>query len=88
MKLKKTLLTVLMAVGGVTAMAQQTTTETVFNPHWYIRAQVGGQYTLGEIKFGDLLSPNAQVAAGYNFNSIWCARLSANAWQSKGGSKI
>ena len=88
MKLKKTLLTVLMAVGGVTAMAQQTTTETVFNPHWYIRAQVGGQYTLGEIKFGDLLSPNAQVAAGYNFNSIWGARLSVNAWQSKGGSKI
>ena len=69
-------------------MAQQTTTETVFNPHWYIRAQVGGQYTLGEIKFGDLLSPNAQVAAGYNFNSIWGARLSVNAWQSKGGSKI
>lgn len=88
MKLKKTLLTVLMAVGGVTAMAQQTTTETVFNPHWYIRAQVGGQYTLGEIKFGDLVSPNAQVAAGYNFNSIWGARLSVNAWQSKGGSKI
>lgn len=69
-------------------MAQQTTTETVFNPHWYIRAQVGGQYTLGEIKFGDLVSPNAQVAAGYNFNSIWGARLSVNAWQSKGGSKI
>lgn len=88
MKLKKTLLTVLMAVGGVSAMAQQTTTETVFNPHWYIRAQVGGQYTLGEIKFGDLLSPNVQVAAGYNFNSIWGARLSVNAWQSKGGSKI
>lgn len=88
MKLKKTLLTVLMAMGGTAAMAQQTTTETVFNPHWYIRAQVGGQYTLGEIKFGDLLSPNAQVAAGYNFNSIWGARLSVNAWQSKGGSKI
>lgn len=88
MKLKKTLLTVLMAIGGTAAMAQQTTTETVFNPHWYIRAQVGGQYTLGEIKFGDLLSPNAQVAAGYNFNSIWGARLSVNAWQSKGGSKI
>lgn len=69
-------------------MAQQTTTETVFNPHWYVRAQVGGQYTLGEIKFGDLVSPNAQVAAGYNFNSIWGARLSVNAWQSKGGSKI
>lgn len=88
MKLKKTLLTVLMAIGGTAAMAQQTTTETVFNPHWYVRAQVGGQYTLGEIKFGDLLSPNVQVAGGYNFNSIWGARLSVNTWQSRGGSKI
>ncbi|MBQ2044844.1 MAG: OmpA family protein [Bacteroidaceae bacterium] len=75
-------------MGCSAAMAQQTTTETVFNPHWYVRGQIGGQYTLGEVKFGDLVSPNAQIAAGYNFTSLWGARIAVNAWQSKGGSKI
>ena len=88
MNIKKTLLTVLVAMGCSAAMAQQTTTETVFNPHWYVRGQIGGQYTLGEVKFGDLVSPNAQIAAGYNFTSLWGARIAVNAWQSKGGSKI
>ena len=88
MSFKKTLLTVLVAMGCSAAMAQQTTTETVFNPHWYVRGQIGGQYTLGEVKFGDLVSPNAQIAAGYNFTSLWGARIAVNAWQSKGGSKI
>ena len=88
MNFKKTLLTVLVAMGCSAAMAQQTTTETVFNSHWYVRGQIGGQYTLGEVKFGDLVSPNAQIAAGYNFTSLWGARIAVNAWQSKGGSKI
>ena len=88
MNFKKTLLTVLVAMGCSAAMAQQTTTETVFNPHWYVRGQIGGQYTLGEVKFGDLVSPNVQIAAGYNFTSLWGARIAVNAWQSKGGSKI
>lgn len=88
MNFKKTLLTVLVAMGCSAAMAQQTTTETVFNPHWYVRGQIGGQYTLGKVKFGDLVSPNAQIAAGYNFTSLWGARIAVNAWQSKGGSKI
>lgn len=88
MNFKKTLFTVLLALGCTGAMAQQTTTETVFNPHWYVRGQVGGQYTLGEVSFGDLLSPNAQVAVGYNFTKLWGARLNINAWQSKGGSEL
>ena len=86
MKFKKLLFAVLLAMGFTSAMAQpQTTTETVFNPHWYVRAQAGGQYTLGEVDFGDLISPNAQIAAGYNFTSVWGLRLGVNAWQSKGG---
>lgn len=89
MKFKKLLFAVLLAMGFTSAMAQpQTTTETVFNPHWYVRAQAGGQYTLGEVDFGDLLSPNAQIAAGYNFTSVWGMRLGVNAWQSKGGSNV
>ena len=89
MKFKKLLFAVLLAMGFTSAMAQpQTTTETVFNPHWYVRAQAGGQYTLGEVDFGDLISPNAQIAAGYNFTSVWGLRLGVNAWQSKGGSTV
>jgi outer membrane protein OmpA-like peptidoglycan-associated protein len=43
---------------------------------------------LGERDFGDLISPNAQVTVGYNFNPLVGARLSVNAWQSKAGSTI
>ena len=76
-------------MGCVTASAQEADkTVNVFNPHWYVQAQVGGQYTLGEIEFSDLISPNAQVGLGYNFNKVVGARLSFNAWQSKGGQKV
>ena len=65
MKFNKTLiLTGLLALGGLTASAQeqQEKTENVFNPHWYIEVQpLGMQYTLGEVSFGDLLSYNLQV---------------------------
>jgi len=58
-----------------------------FNPHWFIQGQIGGQYTLGELKFADLLSPNAQIAVGYEFNPWLAARLSFDLWQSKAGYK-
>lgn len=87
MNIRKYLFTALLALGCSSAMAQ-TKTETVFNPHWYVRAQGGGQYTLGEVSFGDLLSPNAQIVGGYNFTSIWGARFGVNAWQSKGGTEL
>lgn len=89
MSIKKYLFTALVALGCTYAMAQTTTeTETVFNPHGYIRVQGGGQYTLGEVSFNDLLSPNAQLVGGYNFTSVWGARIGVNAWQSKGGSQL
>ena len=70
---------------GPKAQAPQEETEEVFNPHWYIQGQVGAQYTLGEIGFGDLTSFNAQLSGGYRFNPVVGARLSVNAFQSKGG---
>ena len=89
MKFNKTLiLTGLLALGGLTASAQeqQEKTEYVFNPHWYVEVQpLGMQYTLGELSFGDLLSYNLQVAGGYNFNPVVGARLSLNMFQSKAG---
>lgn len=68
----------------VAAQEQKTDSVDVFNPHWYLQGQVGGQYTLGEGSFGDLISPNVQLSAGYNFNPILGVRLGVNAWQSKG----
>lgn len=59
--------------------------EYEFNPHWFIQGQFGGQYSLGEINFTDLLSLNAQIGGGYEFNPWLAARLSFNFWQSKEG---
>ena len=86
MKIKNILMSGVMAMSCLTASAQDAPkTEYVFNPHWYVQGQIGAQYTLGEVKFGDLLSPNIQLGVGRQFTPIWGARFSINAWQSKGG---
>ena len=86
MKIKNILLSGVMAMGCLVANAQDAPkTEYVFNPHWYVQGQIGAQYTLGEVKFGDLLSPNIQLGVGRQFTPIWGARFSINSWQSKGG---
>ncbi|MDE5919756.1 MAG: OmpA family protein [Duncaniella sp.] len=85
MTIKKSLLTAAVALTGLAATAQGPAEEYeyVFNPHWYGQAQVGIQETLGEASFGDLLAPNAQLAAGYQFSPLFGARFSLNSWQSK-----
>ena len=76
----------LLAMGCLTASAQkEAKTEYVFTPHWYLQAQVGGQYTLGELSFKDLISPNAQLGVGYQFNKVIGVRFALNSWQSKAG---
>ena len=85
------IMSLLLFLGVLSASAQaeqKGTTEYVFQPHWYIMLQGGGQYTLGEGSFSDLFSPNAQVALGYNFSKVVGLRLSVNAWQSKGVIKL
>lgn len=89
MKLNKVLLSGVIALSCVSASAQEADkTVNVFTPHWYAQAQVGGQYTLGEIGFGKLLSPNVQVGIGYNFNKVVGTRFSLNTWQSKAGQNV
>ena len=89
MKLNKVILSGVVALSCVSASAQEADkTVNVFTPHWYAQAQIGGQYTLGEIGFGKLLSPNVQVGVGYNFNQVVGARLSLNTWQSKAGQNV
>jgi OOP family OmpA-OmpF porin len=71
---------------GLTASAQTTDKpEYVFNHHWFLNLEGGAQYTLGEAKFDDLISPNVQFGLGYQANPWFAVRLQANAWQSKGG---
>ena len=91
MKMKKTILSCLLALGFLTASAQdqQPKTEYVFNPHWYVQIQpVGLQHTLGEVDFGDLNSYNVQAAIGRQFSPVLGLRLAVNGWQSKAGSEI
>lgn len=84
--MKKTILSlILLSAGCLSASAQEANTKEVFNPHWYVQGQIGAQHTLGEVKFGKLISPNAQIGVGYNFNYVWGARLTVGAWQSKAG---
>ena len=84
MRLKNIILSSLALAASVSAAAQDAKTEYVFNPHWYVQGQVGGQYTLGEGSFGDLFSPNIQFSAGYNLTEVLGFRAGINAWQSKG----
>lgn len=88
MKLNKIILSAAVAMGCLTATAQEEITEYVFQPHWYLQGQIGGQETLGEGSFGKLAAPNAQIALGYKFNPYIGARLALNGWESRAVSKI
>ena len=48
---------------------------TLFKPYWYLDLQGGAQWTIGEAKFKDLLSPNVQLGIGYQFSKVVGARL-------------
>jgi outer membrane protein OmpA-like peptidoglycan-associated protein len=85
MKIKNVFLSCLMLCGALTASAQEAKTEYVHNPYWYIQLQGGALYTLGEIAFKDLISPNVQVTVGRQFTPVFGARLAVNAWQSRAG---
>ena len=88
MNIKKVLLSCLMLGGVLTASAQEAKTKYVHNPYWYIQLQGGAQYTLGEIDFSDLISPNVQVAVGRQFTPVFGMRLAVNAWQSRAGIEL
>ena len=93
MKMKKLILSALMLTATMAGYAQdnaaqdepQGTTEFVFEPHWFLQLQAGGQLTTGETKFGDLISPNVQIGIGRQFTPVIGARLAVKAWQGKMG---
>ena len=45
-----------------------------FVPHWYVKAQAGAAYDVGEAKFGQLVSPALQLALGYKFDELYGVR--------------
>jgi outer membrane protein OmpA-like peptidoglycan-associated protein len=49
-----------------------------FVPHWYIKAQGGAAYDVGEAKFSQLLSPALQISMGYKFSEIFGVRGSVS----------
>ena len=78
----------ILGAGSVSAQAVYTDNEGnkyEFQKHFFLNLEGGAQYTLGEAKFGDLISPNVQLGLGYQFSPVFAARLQANGWQSKGG---
>ena len=86
----KTFLAAALLMLSGSAMAQATYeaadgTKYEFQKHAFLNLEGGAQYTLGEAKFKDLLSPNVQLGLGYQFSPVFAARIQANAWQSKGG---
>ena len=86
----KSILAAALLMLSSTAMAQATYeaadgTKYEFQKHMFLNLEGGAQYTLGEAKFSDLISPNVQLGLGYQFSPVFGARLQANAWQSKGG---
>jgi len=90
MKVLKTLIAGLLLAVSAPALAQAEYTapdgtKYQFKKHMFLNVEGGAQYTLGEAKFKDLLSPNFQLGLGYQFTPVFGARIQANAWQSKGG---
>ena len=45
-----------------------------FVPHWYIKAQGGVSYDVGEASFDQLISPGLQLSMGYQFNEYFGLR--------------
>lgn len=85
--IKKALLAVAVAFTSLAASAQ-TYGDYTFKSHWFVQAQAGAQYSLGEAKFTDMIvAPNVQVAVGYQIDPVWAVRLGVNGWESKTGWK-
>lgn len=82
--MRKLLITLTLIVSAVLSVSAQQDTIVerklvyascpFFVPHWYVKAQGGAAYDVGEAKFSQLLSPAAQLVAGYQFDELWGLR--------------
>jgi len=58
--------------------------EDYFAPGWYVGVKGGAQYTAGEGKFKDLITPTASINVGYQFTPVFGLRADINGCQAKG----
>lgn len=82
--MRKILFLILLLVGATAVVQAQTGTTAerrltvpsvpFFVPHWYVRAQGGAAYDVGEAKFTQLVSPALQLSLGYKFNEFFGLR--------------
>lgn len=92
MKLRNSLTVILLGFSILTGMAQtglqnlriKEKGKTVFNPHWYMQAQAGASHTIGDVSFGDLISPAMGIYGGYQFTPLWGLRAGVTGWEAKG----
>ena len=83
--MRKLFITALVAVASVFgAMAQSSDGNYEFRRHFYLQAQGGAGFTVGENSFGKLISPAAALNIGYKFSPAFGLRLGASGWQAKG----
>ena len=77
--MRKSLLSLLLLFSAILSVsAQDSTAERrmvypsmpFFVPHWYVKAQGGAAYDIGEAKFSQLVSPALQLSLGYKFNEF------------------
>ena len=94
MNFKRLLLTFAVVLASTSiAVAQQSKTDNSveFRPNWNLQLQGGAAYTLGEAKKSEiakLISPAAQLSAGYKFHHMLGVRIGVSGWQSKGGAPM
>ena len=88
--MKRTIITIaasllaLMPYGSFAQESNAGSRSDDFHGHWFIQAQGGIGATVGETKFGDLISPMATVSFGYQFTPVWSLRAGIGGWQGKG----
>lgn len=56
-----------------------------FRRHWFLQADGGVGYTIGETQCVDLFSPAAAFNVGYQFSPAWAVRFGASGWEGRGG---
>ncbi len=70
-------------LSGATVKAEKN--EAVFKPYWFMQAQVGGAYTVGETSsMGKLISPAAALNVGRRMTPWLGLRAGLSGWQGKG----
>jgi outer membrane protein OmpA-like peptidoglycan-associated protein len=88
MKFKFVFAFVLLAMISFTSFAQQVAPQegqklispgkAFFVPHWWLKAQAGAAYDVGEAPFSHLISPNLQLSTGFQISELFAVRGSVS----------